>query len=606
MRNFDNRQSNNNDYYRIKAIEYSNLNFNNVSYKIRIDYLRYNEKQIIFLEHVINRIEKKATTFCIGYIKPSLLLISYDMGNNWSEIPLDLFINESEYIRQSFTTIHGFHLFPICIKNNEKEDMIVRFLRLNPDFSICQIIELPEKIKHWRGSWSIDQSPNGTIVFAESQKYDNLPIAIYRSIDDGSTWEKTHEIEVIPDGAHTFLTCQADPFENGTWFVTTDSDQILKSIDDGFNWILYKYKYHINTRIKGLYPFRSNATIITEKYHYFISNIGSTPYFGDIGCCPLFYKVSKEDNSTLTVIGKIGNSAISNIVLMDDGNFITISDDKIGEGVISLWGGSISEEDVIYLGGIPVAHSYPSQGTDSISSIRAYNKVILSNISLGSEVPFEMIKINLTHKTVELETDEITEDYSKYCNVCYTPAEKFLEYNISGIKRRCPNCNSLERNRVFLSIYRSHFEKKHTIREKSILHISPGGAESKILRMLGGDNITTMDINPAYHADVTCDLMDMKNHISDNSYDCVYESYTLCFVHDDNKALQEIHRVLKPDGRLFLFGNVFEREIITNNCRIYKRNGLHQLLANYFNVEEYEEIDPISGMNVLWFVGIKK
>lgn len=107
----------------------------------------------------------------------------------------------------------------------------------------------------------------------------------------------------------------------------------------------------------------------------------------------------------------------------------------------------------------------------------------------------------------------------------------------------CPNCLSFERHRL-QKLVLGELEKEYAFSSMSILHVAPEyffQAElKKKFKKYESVDLTMKDVD--YHADL-CNLP-MKN----NSYDCVLASHVLEHIKDDEKALQEIHRVLTPGG----------------------------------------------------------
>ena len=65
---------------------------------------------------------------------------------------------------------------------------------------------------------------------------------------------------------------------------------------------------------------------------------------------------------------------------------------------------------------------------------------------------------------------------------------------------------------------------------------------------------TRIDESPAPITLVEADVTDLT--FEDNSFDAVTTSCTFCSVPDPVKGLQELHRVLKPDGALLMFEHV--------------------------------------------------
>lgn len=77
------------------------------------------------------------------------------------------------------------------------------------------------------------------------------------------------------------------------------------------------------------------------------------------------------------------------------------------------------------------------------------------------------------------------------------------------------------------------------------------------------DKITTVDVNPGMNglaqkriqaSDVTVNHQVLSGEhlpMSDGTFDSVVSTWTLCSIANVDQALEEIHRVLKPEGRFF-------------------------------------------------------
>jgi SAM-dependent methyltransferase len=133
-----------------------------------------------------------------------------------------------------------------------------------------------------------------------------------------------------------------------------------------------------------------------------------------------------------------------------------------------------------------------------------------------------------------------------------------------------------------------------------MLHIAPEPVFERLFRKQLGKNYLTADLyNP--RAMVKMDVTDIQ--LPDDSFDAIYCSHVLEHVPDDNKAMRELLRVLKPNGWAMLlvpiFGErTFEDVSITtpadrarvfgqeDHVRIYGRDYIDRLRSAGFEVEE--------------------
>lgn len=126
---------------------------------------------------------------------------------------------------------------------------------------------------------------------------------------------------------------------------------------------------------------------------------------------------------------------------------------------------------------------------------------------------------------------------------------KFLPYGYEKVRENvlAPGTLSLERHRLFwlyLTNETSFFTKKI-----SVLHFAPEQAFLKRFKKLKNSTYTTTDLNSPI-ADVKADICNLP--FEDNSYDFIICNHVLEHIPDDTKAMQEIYRVLAPNGTAIL------------------------------------------------------
>ncbi len=134
------------------------------------------------------------------------------------------------------------------------------------------------------------------------------------------------------------------------------------------------------------------------------------------------------------------------------------------------------------------------------------------------------------------------------CPICGKHFRKFLPYgNKAGENRLCPVCLSLERHRL-MWIYLSNHSDFFTKRSK-VLHIAPEQPFYKRFKKNNNIDYTTGDlVSPL--ADIHFNIMNIP--IEDNTYDWVICNHVLEHVESDIIAMQEILRILKPEGRAIM------------------------------------------------------
>lgn len=129
------------------------------------------------------------------------------------------------------------------------------------------------------------------------------------------------------------------------------------------------------------------------------------------------------------------------------------------------------------------------------------------------------------------------------CSICFAPKEAFTAMN----GRRCPGCGSLERQRGFALAYEQAGRDLVDVAGQSALVFSPSVSELKFLRDRGLGQAVTADIRPEAGAQQCLDMCAMPS-IPDRSQRMLFASYLMPVVHDMEAALDEVARVLAPDG----------------------------------------------------------
>ena len=112
---------------------------------------------------------------------------------------------------------------------------------------------------------------------------------------------------------------------------------------------------------------------------------------------------------------------------------------------------------------------------------------------------------------------------------------------------KCPNCGSLERHRLIWL----YFQRRTNLLEmprKRLLHIAPEACLETLLREHPAIDYLSGDLESPWHpAMVIMDITDIKD-FKEGDFDVVYCSHVLEHVPEDQKAINELYRVLAPGG----------------------------------------------------------
>jgi len=180
----------------------------------------------------------------------------------------------------------------------------------------------------------------------------------------------------------------------------------------------------------------------------------------------------------------------------------------------------------------------------------------------------------------------------------------FLPYGYGNQRNNVlsPSTLSLERHRL-LWLYLKNETDFFSARKK-VLHFAPEQCFLKRFQKLENLQYTTTDLNSPI-ADIKADICNLP--FSDNSFDIILCNHVLEHIPDDSKAMQELFRVMKPNGYgIFQVPQdlrreqTFEDDTITDkkerakifgqydHVRIYGRDYFDKLRSIGFKVEEID------------------
>ena len=187
------------------------------------------------------------------------------------------------------------------------------------------------------------------------------------------------------------------------------------------------------------------------------------------------------------------------------------------------------------------------------------------------------------------------------CKICNKGLRKFIQ--LENDDKLCPNCGSLARNRRLWDILNSKF-----LNEKlNILDFSPSRCLYRILKNNPSITYSSTDLSGDFLSDHKFDITNIDS--LNETYDLIICYHILEHVENDNQAIKELYRILKPKGVCivqtpFKQGDIYEDFSIRSDegrikyfgqrdhVRIYSVQGLKERLTDHgFHVEikEYSE-----------------
>ena len=164
---------------------------------------------------------------------------------------------------------------------------------------------------------------------------------------------------------------------------------------------------------------------------------------------------------------------------------------------------------------------------------------------------------------------------------------KFLPYGYGKQRENAlsPSTLSLERHRLmwlFLKDETDFFTSKEKLK---VLHIAPEQCFLDIFRKQKNLDYTTSDLESPI-ADVKADICDLP--FADNSYDVIFCNHVLEHIPDDTKAMQELYRVLTPNGiGIFQIPQDINREKTFEDNSITDKKERAKIFGQYDHVRIY-------------------
>lgn len=166
------------------------------------------------------------------------------------------------------------------------------------------------------------------------------------------------------------------------------------------------------------------------------------------------------------------------------------------------------------------------------------------------------------------------------CPCCGHHLRRFVFFR--GQPILCPWCKSLPRHRLlclYLQNYTTLFRDRLTL-----LYFAPDALERKLKSSPNLTYISTDLGSP--EAMIHMDITDIP--FSNHSFDFIICSHVLEHVPDDNKAMNELYRILKPGGRAILMVPIeLDRATTLEDPSIVDRKARERLFGQHDHVRRY-------------------
>lgn len=177
---------------------------------------------------------------------------------------------------------------------------------------------------------------------------------------------------------------------------------------------------------------------------------------------------------------------------------------------------------------------------------------------------------------------------TKYqCNICDTKLRKFISIHTGDLM--CPNCGSLPRARGLWN------RIKNQLDNKVVLHFSPSQSiKAAVSNKTNTKKYLTTDYEGEFETEFHFDIENID--LADKSIDVIICYHVLEHIKNDEKAISELYRIMKPGGSCYIQtpfkeGNIYEDFSITDpkertihfgqndHVRIYSPEGLKQRIT---------------------------
>ncbi len=152
-------------------------------------------------------------------------------------------------------------------------------------------------------------------------------------------------------------------------------------------------------------------------------------------------------------------------------------------------------------------------------------------------------KINDLYHTYAPSVLASEKDIQVECPCCGWRGIEFLPNGVEIRKNaRCPKCDSLERHRMYYLYLKNNIP---TSKNLKVLHFAPERILTRLFKSYPNVDYLSADIVPGK---AMCKEDIKGTTFPDSSFDIIFCSHVLEHIEDDQKAMRELLRILKPDG----------------------------------------------------------
>jgi hypothetical protein len=563
----------------------------------------------VFLEHVYDRRRHCSTAEVIVRRGPTLA-ISRDLGETWREIAIP---NRLKFER-CFTTDSGRHLL-----QQEGSGEIHVF-----DAGWRYLGSRAAGEHNWHGSWSIDQSASGTIMFCEYA--DLAPIVrVLRSTDDGESWkcvftQRGHEHDPGAGPVRHFHTCQADPFVEGRWYLSSGDrgaqNGLWFSDDEGMTW--ERAETTLAPATEPHVPAWRVPNLLRHTAEVIRADSVVWPTDDNLASAARLVRLDKRYLSRLDVVATFGRNELRSLVALEDELLFVISESKLDSEAVEVY---CVTDDGRILAAFAIENEKRARisFTSSLSSKAASDGVFFSfcdlpfdrnphllkwSVRVGTRDESEDVRQRLLTRIAELKGQYGPEHAEVYlfedryihsfqCNMCSEDlADSFVRAPGGGyegvvdpsrfedehrVEYHCPHCESRVRQRTARIVLARHVRNR---RGRALLVSTTRPDRRWLARHYSP--ITHVALHGEFDDPAIITGTDIREmpHIESHAYDFMYATVVLDYIPELHAVAREAHRVLKRGGEFAFFIMPNRLRDDDMECIVEHRNALaHEAYA---------------------------
>ncbi|RIA10271.1 methyltransferase family protein [Flavobacteriaceae bacterium MAR_2010_72] len=183
-------------------------------------------------------------------------------------------------------------------------------------------------------------------------------------------------------------------------------------------------------------------------------------------------------------------------------------------------------------------------------------------------IPKRLKRLYNVYKKKQLERSIVGD--AVFCPICQSSFKFFVPGGMNyRLHARCYHCNSLERHRLLFLYFDMKLKLFKTRTQLKVLHFAPERFFYDLFSNLEHIDYMPCDLFPEfynYQGELKVEKVDMTNMpYRDKTFDFIFHNQVLEHIPNDQLAMKELYRVMKPGG-----SGVFQVPIDYTRARTYE------------------------------------